>query len=217
MQRWGVAGRAAKKISHDHEPKAPWTGLWITGADGDAVNDQDRLLIRAFAEGETNALDALADRYESDLLGLARGLLGGRRELAEDAVQDVWVRVIRSARTYAGRASVRTWLYRITVNRCRDLSRLEHRRQRRGREAIGGPVAAEPADAGMEDRESLAALQAAVDGLDRRRREVLLLCYHADLTHEHVADVLEIPLGTVKSRLNAALTSLRQDLAKESE
>jgi RNA polymerase sigma-70 factor (ECF subfamily) len=190
----------------------------VTSRAGGAVDEQDRASIRAVAAGETSALAALADRYEADLLGLARGLLRGRRQLAEDAVQDVWMRVIRSAGTYADRATVRTWLYRITVNRCRDLGRTEARRRGRTLDAGTGRDGPDAAAADAEaDRDELAALQAAVDRLDRRRREVVLLCYHADLTHEQVAVVLEIPLGTVKSRLHAALTALRDSMKKEGD
>lgn len=179
-----------------------------------AHDDPDARLLRSFAAGEDSALSALAERRERDLLGLARGLLGGRRDLAEEVVQDVWMRVVRSANTWDGRASVRTWLYRITVNRCRDVGRIEHRHEAKARAARETARAAE-ALMPPPDSEGGALLRDAVASLDDARREVVLLCYHADLTHAQVADILEIPVGTVKSRLHAALSSLRADLATE--
>jgi RNA polymerase sigma-70 factor (ECF subfamily) len=181
-------------------------------------DDADRLLLRRVASGQKDALGELASRYEPMLLGLATGLLGGRSDLARDAVQDAWVRVIRHAHGFQERSSVKTWLYRIVINRCKDL---------RARRTFA-PLADEPSDAAgagnpatptgpqaMVSDERSAALRRALAGLPGPTRLVILLCYHQGLTHEQAAEVLEIPTGTLKSRLNAALTELRSQLRRE--
>lgn len=190
----------------------------------------DRELLARFTHGDDAALGMLAGRYEAGMLGLARSLLQGRADLAADAVQDTWLRVIRSARTYSGEASVKTWLYRILVNRCHDL-RLQaarHALQKRGSGgahpishpmtrddgafiAHGDRVESASAEPGPEERDP--SLQRALDALPEERRAILVLCYHRGLTHEVAAGVLGIPVGTLKSRLNAALIELRAALA----
>ncbi|MCH8805838.1 MAG: hypothetical protein IH986_07100, partial [Planctomycetes bacterium] len=73
----------------------------------------EQLLERFVKRKDRTALAALAQRHERALLGLAGGLLGGRRELACDAVQETWLRVIRYGESFNGRSSFKTWLYRI--------------------------------------------------------------------------------------------------------
>lgn len=164
----------------------------------------DEQLLAAAGRGDAAALGVLAGRYEPSLLGLARGLLNGREDAARDAVQDAWVRVIRSARHFAGRSAVKTWLYRIVVNRCHDL--------RAKPPALNGTPDRPAADPPRPDHDMLAAL---VNDLPPDTRLILLLCYHRGLTHTEAAGVLDIPAGTLKSRLHAALESLRARLPEE--
>lgn len=177
----------------------------------DKPRPTDELLLRRFASGECDALGELAARHEQHLLGLARGLLGGDRQAACDAVQESWVLVIRHASSFNGGSSFKTWMYRIVVNRCHTVRAKRH------------PVDAHPMHEHegsehepihrtnniIEDIE----LQEAMSRLPDAKRDVLLLCYHASLTHEQAADVMEIPVGTLKSRLHAALRELRKALA----
>jgi RNA polymerase sigma-70 factor (ECF subfamily) len=93
----------------------------------------DEALLRAFAGGERGALGELAARYERSLLGFARGVLRSE-DLACDAVQEAWVRVIRHAETFRGRSSFKTWMYRIVINRCNDI---RSGAERRGLQSVG--------------------------------------------------------------------------------
>lgn len=177
----------------------------------------DELLLARFLKGDRAALGALATRYEPLLLGLAAGILRGRTDLARDAVQDAWIKVIRHGRSFAGNSSFKTWVYRIVINRCRDL--LE-REQRASKYADPG---LRPSDSSVEPPPILASqhtelngtLRSAVDRLAESHRLIILLCYHRGLTHTEAAEVLAIPVGTLKSRLNAALTELRNSLGLE--
>ncbi len=172
----------------------------------------DEQLLSDFLAGERAALAELALRYEPRLLGLAAGLLAGRRDLACDAVQETWLRVIRFGRQFAGRSSFKTWVYRIAVNQCRSLQEFN------GRGADPDPLPTKPAvvagpaiTAEVADQND--AVRRAVERLDPDKRLVILLCYHTGMTHEQAADILEVPLGTLKSRLHAALTELRAELS----
>jgi len=201
----------------------------MTQMDSARDTESDERLLRAFAAGDDAALAELARRYERSLLGLARGLLGGD-DLAREATQDAWVRVIRFAGRFDGRSSFKTWVYRIVINQCRDIRRKTRRRghePRRqhswpepvqgtshaagatGQESCGGHGAA-----GLAERERQATLRDAVARLPNDRRTLILLCYHDGVSHADAAEILRIPLGTVKSRLHAALAELRAALTE---
>ena len=175
--------------------------------------ETDEQLLAEFLAGRQAALGTLAQRYERPLLGLACGLLNGRRDLAADIVQESWLRVIRFGRKFKRRSSFKTWLYRIAVNQCRNLLKA-----RALPEGLTGAETVSPANgpegATAADDENHA-LRRTVARLDADKRAVILLCYHASLTHAEAAEILELPLGTLKSRLHAALEELRAALPAE--
>jgi RNA polymerase sigma-70 factor (ECF subfamily) len=173
----------------------------------------DEQVLGAFARGDDLALAELARRYEGPLLGLARGLLNGREDAARDAVQDTWVRVIKSAKHFAGRSSVKTWLYRILINRSHDL-RADLARMNGHAPNVAESVHEGAGSAAMAGERS-DALRLAVESLPEDRRLILLLSYHEGLTHDAAAKVLDIPVGTLKSRLHGALEELRARMGRE--
>lgn len=173
----------------------------------------DEQLLAEFVKGDQAALGALARRYEAALLGLANGLIGGRAEMACDAVQETWVRVIRFAKQFGGRSSFKTWLYRIAVNQCRSLQTV--RQLAEITEPADRDDKSDGPERAAEKTERNHALRCAVNRLDDDRRTVVLLCYHDGMTHESAAEILGIPLGTLKSRLHAALEELRSQLSAE--
>ncbi|GDX99331.1 RNA polymerase sigma factor [Phycisphaerae bacterium] len=169
----------------------------------------DETLLARFAKGDDAALAELAGRYESSLIGLAAGLLDGRLDLAHDAVQESWMRVIKYAKSFEGRSSFRTWMYRIVINRCKDL------RDRRAKEPLAdeSPPKIDESPLRLVAEHALQQdVRAAIGLLPPATRLLLLLCYHQGLTHTQAAQVLDIPLGTLKSRLAAALAQLRESL-----
>jgi RNA polymerase sigma-70 factor (ECF subfamily) len=180
----------------------------------------DEQLLAAFVRGEDAALGVLAGRHERAMVGYAAGMLGGDEAKARDAVQETWVRVIRHAGTFRGKAAAKTWIYRILINRCREVTR----RQRRRGEVVGDvePGAGPGGDAGAGDgparavsRDLLARVRAALGEMTPDRREVVLLCHHRGMTHREAAAALQIPVGTVKTRLYAAMDELRAILGVE--
>lgn len=169
----------------------------------------DERLLALFRRGDQSALAELARRYEAPLLGLASAVLRGRADLARDAIQETWVRVIRYGHTFSARSSIKTWIYRIALNQCRTIAAKAARTDRHA-EALD-PPAAEP-ETLADDK---AWLRAQLQALPPDRRLLLLLCYHDGMTHQTAAQILGIPVGTVKSRLSAALADLRKRLASE--
>ncbi|HYF14136.1 MAG TPA: RNA polymerase sigma factor [Phycisphaerales bacterium] len=176
-----------------------------------APRDTDADLLRRFAAGDGAALGALASRYEGAMMGLAVGMLSGNRDLARDALQETWLRVIRHAKGYRGEASVKTWIYRILVNRCINARAVAAKLA--ARSGIGAEV--EPGASELRLADEHEPLRCAVDSLSEDVRTLLLLCYHRGLSHAEAAQVLGIPPGTLKSRLHTALTALRERLGKD--
>lgn len=170
----------------------------------DATPPSDEMLLARFVSGDDEALGMLAHRYERAMIGLARGLVGSDH-LAREAVQETWVRVIRFASTYDGRASVKTWMYTILTNKCRDMRTTERSRSRRER-TRRRPDPAQPS-AQLDSR-----IADAVSELEEPGRETLILCFCRGMTHSQAADILGVPLGTVKSRVHKAMARLRERL-----
>lgn len=170
------------------------------------MTPSDEELLQAFIEGRRSTLADLAGRYEVALLNLSLAILGSN-DLACDVVQETWLRVLRFADRFNGRSSFKTWLYRIAINQCR--STLAVRKQSSLDELKSlCDRSTDPADLAAHNDEN-ARLKRAVESLSPPLQETILLCYSHGLTHAEAAEAMDIPLGTVKSRLNAALEQLR--------
>lgn len=131
-----------------------------------------------------------------------------------DAVQETWVRVIKYGKSFRAGSTVKTWLYRILINTAKDtrakstrMRLTSHERQRAGALDFDPPFNSTANNTLPNSR-----IRAAIETLSGDHRLLILLCYHQGLTHPQAAEVLDIPVGTLKSRLNAALTKLREDL-----
>ena len=174
----------------------------------------DEALLERFAEvADPAAIAELAWRHEGAMLGLAWSLLRDRPR-AEDAVQDTWVRVTRHAKFFRGQSAFRTWLLRILIHRCRDAQRAAITAREKSRAYAEGRADLAPLDRSDLDEDARAVARA-VARLSPARAELVLLCHHHGLTHAQAAEVLQIPIGTVKTRLYAALDELRSVLAEE--
>lgn len=171
----------------------------------------DEDLLRRFSAGDRAAFETLARRHEQNLLGLALGFLRGDRTLACDAVQETWVRVVRFAGTFAGHSSFKTWVCRILINQCRTLASLKNDKASQAVPPKPSETAATPPQ--IEQAEHLNTLRESVSRLDEDKQAILLLCYHDGMTHEVAAEILGLPLGTLKSRLHSALRELREQLS----
>jgi RNA polymerase sigma-70 factor, ECF subfamily len=175
----------------------------------------DEALVRAIANGDTRALSALYDRHAPLMLGLARRIVGGKSE-AEDIVHDVFVEAWRRAADYdETRGSVKAWLLLRTRSRAIDF------RKSAGvaRTVPTGDSTwlASLADPRGDDSEApdRTRVRRVLAELNVEQREVLVLGYFEGLSSSEIASKVGIPVGTVKSRVAAALSALRQALADQ--
>ncbi len=183
-----------------------------------AFEDDARLLQR-LQQRDPQALSLLYDRYARLVFSLALRIVRDV-DLAEDVTQEVFWRVWEKAHQYRPeRGSVRAWLLYITRNRALDVLR---RRKRRPLSADHLPEADDPqvvlADPGPEEMAvqdwEQQRVRQALARLSEEQRTVLLLAYFEGLSHREIAQQLGLPLGTVKSRLRAAVQSLRRLLTE---
>ena len=158
----------------------------------------------------------LYDRHARPIYSLALRILGDATE-AEDIVQEVFSQAWKQAARYsATRGAVAAWL--MTLARSRAIDRLRAKRARPGEvsdERVAGQLvdAGPPADSLVLSSEQVARVRAALDELPLLQRAAIELAYYEGLTHAEIADRLEQPLGTVKTRIRLAMLKLRDVLA----
>lgn len=176
--------------------------------------DDDALLAR-LRKGDARAFEEMVIRYQHRVFGVALRMLGRRAE-AEEVAQEAFLRAHRSVGGFRGDAKLSTWLYAITSRLCLNrLASADRRRVRHDEEAL-----ARAADEGasatdqLERREREAAVHRAIAELSAERRLVLVLCDLEGLSYEEIAHALEMPVGTVRSRLHRARMDLREKLEK---
>lgn len=180
----------------------------------------DEELVDAFQAGDLSAFDALLRRWERRIQGAIYRVLGAEED-ARDLCQETFLRAYRSLRSFKREARFSSWLYQIALNLCRDRIR-----RRRGRtmisidamddEGASLPLRPEPSPLEMAEAGALArAVAAAVSGLPDEQREVVILKEYQDLTFLEIAEILDVPLSTVKTRLYRGLGQLRERLERE--
>jgi RNA polymerase sigma-70 factor (ECF subfamily) len=170
------------------------------------VSDEE--LLELVARSDDRALAELYDRYGRSAYGLALRVLRDAA-LAQDAVQEGFLAVWRNAdRFRAERAKPSTWILTLVHRRAVDLVRREERRR-------GDPLESAPQASGAATaeeavlRERRRAVQAALTQLPAHERQALELAYYGGLTQSELADRLDVPLGTIKSRMFSGLRRLR--------
>ncbi len=160
---------------------------------------EDALLVRRCLKGDADAIQALVERYQSDVFGLCVRLLHHRHD-AEDVVQEVFLRVFRSLKRWDATRPFKPWVMGIAVNRCKTW--LSQRSKRPGLvEYLQDTAAAPPDDDASElTRE----IQAAMHELRWEYRSVFVMFHDQGLPYEEIAEALEKPVGTVKTWLHRA-------------
>lgn len=164
----------------------------------------DAELIRRIARGDEAAFRALVDRHATYLHGIAYSLTNNRAD-AEDVVQETFVAVLNS--TFRGESQVRTWLVQILVRRVAMLRRTKRRRPVERLEESPTPAAHAADVAGTEARLDLATM---LERLSPEHREVIVLREVQGLSYEEMAAALQVPRGTIESRLHRARNELRE-------
>ncbi len=190
------------------------------------MQTSDAELVRQSQAGDRASFDVLVRRHWTLAYNIAHRMLGDQ-DRASDATQAAIVRAYRALARFRQDATFSTWLYRIVTNVCLD----QLRQQDRGTQSLtlldGGdgdgleemeiPDATGDPAAAAEQQERQALVQTALTRLAPDHRAVLAMYDLSGLSYEEIADALEVPLGTVKSRLNRARHALKEELAPHME
>lgn len=175
----------------------------------------DSELVGESSAGSLAAFDELVTRYRGKILRLVHSVLGQHTD-AEDIVQDIFVKIYLSLDRFRGDASFSTYLYTVTVNRCRDeLRRSKLRRLFSLDEWLSGNSNAHPAHENrqsLDDDENRRAVQAAMKRLPSQTQMLLYLREVEELSYKELADIFEVEIGTIKSRLARSRDRLREEL-----
>jgi RNA polymerase sigma-70 factor (ECF subfamily) len=172
-------------------------------------------LIEKWQHGDVNAFETLYRQYEKLVFKTAYLITGSKVE-AEDALQEVFVSVWKSRHTFdPSKGKLITWRHRITVNQC---SKKKPGKtpaavslEEKGIDLPEMKQQSQPEDI-LVNKLEYDRLLRAMDKLDTKHRSVLVLRYFNDLSYQEIAEALEIPLGTVKSRLNQSLRYLKEQM-----
>lgn len=180
------------------------------------MNDTDQQIIQRILSGNSHGYAVLLRRYRDLVMTLAMRMLGARED-AEEAAQDAFIRAFRSLHSFEQRARFSTWLYRITYNVC--ATRLSRRRsdtvQLDDELAERVPDDRESADQELQTDELRAALADAIGQLRPEYASVITLFYLHDQSHQDIATITGLPIGTIKTRLHRARTELQRRLARQ--
>jgi RNA polymerase sigma-70 factor (ECF subfamily) len=183
----------------------------------------DEELVARSKGGDTESFNQLVRRWERPIFALAYRTLG-REEDARDVTQETFLRAFRALSGFKGDAKFSSWLYRIALNLCRDWMRKERR----------APLVAVPEGVDVEqlaaERQPTASVEdlaaraelsrsvaAAMEHLPAEQRTAIILKEYHGLTFQEIADMLNCPLSTVKTRVYQGLTLLRRHLAEQGQ
>jgi len=179
------------------------------------LSDSD--LLRRYLEGDTESFTVLMERYRKELYNFLVRFTGDHA-LAEDVFQETFLQLHISAAAFDLSRKLKPWLFTIAANKGRDAMRSRWRRQAAPLDATVGrhegdrtsyaelmPANIPSPDEAMLNLETRQAVQSIVDKMPESLRVVLLLSYFHEFPYKEIADILDVPLGTVKSRLHAAV------------
>jgi RNA polymerase sigma-70 factor (ECF subfamily) len=180
----------------------------------------DEELVARSIGGDLDSFNQLVIRWERPIYALAYRVIG-REEDARDVCQETFLRAFRAIRGFKGQAKFSSWLYRITLNLCRDWMRRERRapiaQAPEGVDLVELAGEHEPGET-VEDlvsrRELSQAVARAMAALPEEQRTAIILKEYHGLTFQEIADLIDCPLSTVKTRLYQGLTVLRRQLAQ---
>jgi len=201
----------------------------VQASEGDVLDTQ---LVAAIRQGEPSAWTDLIERYQVRIFSICMRMVRNR-DLASDLTQDAFIKIIRGLDSFDERAKLSTWIYRVTVNVCLSKLRSEKLRRHASLDAMAGGGSGsgggqenrrnelgiaqnrEPAaELGIELDEERQQMLDALAALSDEHRVILVLRDGRGLDYEQIAEVLDIPVGTVRSRLFRARGALRKRISE---
>lgn len=188
-----------------------------------SINDSD--LVRSFKEGNPIAFERLVIKYKDRIFNLCFRFLGDIHE-AEDIAQEVFIKVYKALKRFRSESSFYTWIYRITVNTCKNrVKSLDYRRSKKNitlddekdskyhSESFTSGTGDTP-DQFIEKKERIKQIQNAIEDLTPDQRAVIILRDIEGFSYEEISEITGHKLGTVKSRLSRARNDLRKILKR---
>ena len=177
----------------------------------------DEIIVERALTGDAEAFGEIVRRWERRIFALTYGMLG-REEDARDATQETFLAAFRNLRGFRGEAKVSSWLHRIAVNQCitrqrRSKVRSESALEDEQEGSFATPRSNSPARV-AEGRQETLAVRRAINSLPVELRQVVVMKEFEELTFREIAEALDLPLSTVKSRLYTAMKQLQLRLQK---
>jgi RNA polymerase sigma-70 factor (ECF subfamily) len=175
----------------------------------------DQELVERHVAGDAGAFEAIVRRHWSEVVSLAARWLGPEgAEGAEDIATEVFVLLHRELPQWRGQASLTTWIYRTTLNKCgnriQEMRRIRRVSQRLARQSP--PAGDPPPDTTVQHREQSRRLQRALESLPERNRTVIVLFHYQNLTFRQIAELLGTSVSTVKRTLVKSFEILKRNL-----
>ena len=192
------------------------------------MSELESSLLRRLRDRDERAFRELIDEHRDRVFNITYRMLGNRAE-AEDVAQEVFITVFKQIENFRGDSKFSTWLYRVTVNHCknrikylsrrhsRDQDELDETSQQQNSAVNGAPVRAKNPDKALESMQMEQLLQEAIASLDDEQRAVVILRDVEDLSIEEICEITGLPDGTVKSRLHRARLVLRKKMQRHVE
>jgi RNA polymerase sigma-70 factor (ECF subfamily) len=189
------------------------------------MTELERSLVRRLRDRDERAFRELIQEHRDRVFNITYRMLGNRAE-AEDVSQEVFITVFKTIDSFREESKFSTWLYRVTVNHCKNRIKYLARRHDRDRDELdetsqgangaimGQPVRQAQPDRALQGVQMEKILQDAIEGLDEEQRIVVVLRDVEDLSIEEICEITGLPDGTVKSRLHRARLVLRKRLQK---
>ncbi len=185
------------------------------------MDQDDRVVVEAVLGGQQHRFGELVDRYQTQIVNYVCRMLGNYED-AVDLSQDVFLKAYSALGTYRPQYPFPAWLFRIARNAAID----EIRKRRLATVSLDAPMEFDDGEAGREVEsagldpqdaylglEFADRISSAIDGLPDKYREPIVLRHAAELSYEEIAEALELPIGTVKTRIFRARDALRHSLA----
>lgn len=179
----------------------------------------DLSLVNRFKKGDASAFEEILLKHEDRIYNVCRYMLGNEDD-ADDAAQDTFIKAYRNLSDFRPDSSLYTWLYRIAVTTCLDYKKRPFFTSifggtREDDEVVSELPSDEPSPERLyESKQTGHALRAGLKQLSEKFRTILILKEIEGLSYEEIADVLDISIGTVKSRISRAREELKQQMKK---
>lgn len=187
------------------------------------MSEQERLLIERAQSGDVESFEKLIKAHQAYAYNIAYRMVGNEED-AKDASQEALIKVFKSLKNFSGDSAFSTWLYRIVMNTCKDLLRKRKTNEisiDKGYETDEGQVQIEIEDTSSdpvtmyEEKEVRITIEDAIDDLPNNYKSVVVLREVQGLSYDEIAEIEDIPVGTVRSRINRGRRILREVLKEK--